>query len=155
MQLTVRAYSAADVGALFRVFAASIHALATTHYSEAQRRAWIGAEPDLEQWNKRFLRGQTLIAEQDGAIAGFIVYEPDGHIDMLFTDPAFARRGVAALLYGQAERSLAAAGINELFTEASLVARPFFEKQGFRVTEEQLAERGGVSLRRFAMRKAL
>lgn len=155
MKLTVRAYSAADAAALLRVFAASIHTLAAPHYDEAQRRAWAGAEPDLEQWNQRFLAGRTLLAEQDGVIAGFIVYEPDGHIDMLFTDPEFARRGVAALLYDHAERSLAAAGATEIFTEASLVAKPFFEKRGFRVVEEQLAERGGVSLRRFSMRKAL
>lgn len=63
------------------------------------------------------------------------------------------RRGVASALYVQAERELVAHGTRHLFTEASLLARPFFERQGFRVVEDQEVSRGDVSLRRFLMCK--
>ncbi|PAM07785.1 GNAT family N-acetyltransferase, partial [Acinetobacter baumannii] len=42
-----------------------------------------------------------------------------------------------------------------LFTEASLVAKPFFLRHGFSVVEEQNVSRGGVMFRRYAMRKAV
>lgn len=39
-----------------------------------------------------------------------------------------------------------------LFTEASLVAVPFFQRHGFRIVEEQTVVSYGVQLRRCAMR---
>lgn len=42
-----------------------------------------------------------------------------------------------------------------LSTEASLVARPFFAHRRFLMVAEEHAVRGGVTLRRFAMRKTL
>ncbi|MGE0082323.1 MAG: GNAT family N-acetyltransferase [Thiohalomonadaceae bacterium] len=87
--------------------------------------------------------------------AGFITYEANGHIDLLFTSPAYCRRGFASTLLRHAETALAARGISALVTEASLAARPFFERFGFEVTEEQHVQRGGVGFRRYAMRKSL
>src|SRR3974390_735669 len=42
-------------------------------------------------------------------------------------------------------------GLSDLFTEASKVARPFFERHGFHVTEEQDIEIGGVVFQRYGM----
>ena len=96
-----------------------------------------------------------LLAEQEGLLMGFLGYFEDGHMDFLYTAPAAARRGVATALHRQVEATLRAAGVTELYTEASLVARPFFEAQGYPVTEEEVLERQGVQLRRFRMRKPL
>ena len=40
-------------------------------------------------------------------------------------------------------------------TAASVTSRPFFEKQGYNVLEEQIVERRGVRLRRYLMEKKL
>lgn len=113
-----------------------------------------GAGPDLAAWRERLVGRTVLVAESDKELAGFIAWEPDGHIDLLFTSPRHVRRGVASALYRSAEQALRAAGGNALYTEASLVARPFFERQGFVVEEEQVVNRDGVDLLRFAMRKS-
>ena len=78
-----------------------------------------------------------------------------GHIAFLYSAPAYARRGVASALYRRVESAWIAAGVRELRTEASLLARPFFERHGFDVVEEQTVRRGGVFLRRYAMRKSV
>src|SRR5437868_14295919 len=52
-----------------------------------------------------------------------------------------------------AQTKLLAEGAVELVTEASKVARPFFEHHGFQVIEEQRVERRGSSFVRYAMRK--
>ena len=96
-----------------------------------------------------------LVAERDGRLAGFVGYELDGHIDMLFTAPRCARAGVASRLHDAAERVLQAAGVTELFTEASDVARPFFERQGYVVVERESVVARGVRLERQRMRKRL
>lgn len=46
-----------------------------------------------------------------------------------------------------------ASGVEELFTDASLVARPFFARQGFQIVAEETVVRGGKTFRRFALRK--
>ncbi|WP_234981597.1 GNAT family N-acetyltransferase [Fontimonas thermophila] len=111
--------------------------------------------PDLHQWRKRLQSLPTFVAVQGTEVAGFISYETNGHIELLYVTPSYARRGVASLLYCHAERALLSAGVTELCTEASLVAKPVFERFRFVVTEEQEISLRGALFRRFAMRKRL
>ena len=151
--MIIRSYREANLAAIADLFTASVHSLAVGHYDAVQRAAWAPQPPDLTYWRERLRSMQTLIAEEDGALAGFIAYEQNGHIDLLFTAPEYARRGVASLLYRHVESALLILGVEALFTEASLVARPFFERQGFRVEEEQHVKVRGAWFRRYAMRK--
>jgi putative acetyltransferase len=151
----IRPYRESDLDALVSLFTASVHHLAASHYDADQRAAWAPRPPDLGSWTKRFARLQTLVAEADMKVAGFISYEQNGHIDLLYTSPAYSRRGIALALYREAEARLSREGIPELFTEASSVARPFFERCGFRFVEEQCVQVRGVTFRRYAMRKSL
>ena len=153
--MIIRPYTPADLEAVAQLFTASVHQVAASHYDETQRAAWAPQPPKLNTWQERLAPLQTLVAEENGRLAGFLSYEDDGHIDLLYTAPGSTRTGVASRLYHAAEAALAEAGATELFTEASLVARPFFERQGFEVTEEQNVTRNNVSFRRFAMRKQL
>lgn len=156
MPESIRPMRDAERSAVAQLFTDAVHGLAVGHYDAAQRDAWAPRIPDLAQWRER-LRGRTVLvaaAEPDG-LRGFIAYEDDGHIDMLFVAPAAARSGVATRLCACAEAALVAAGVSVLSTEASLVARPFFAQRGFAVVAEEHAERAGVTLRRFAMRKIL
>lgn len=109
----------------------------------------------MPAWKTRFSSLELLIAEDSRAIAGFIGFSLDGHIDLLFTAPGFARQGVASALYAAAEQRLRAADARELFTEASLVAQAFFAHQGFSVQQAQTVTRGAVNLPRMLMHKTL
>ena len=151
----LRPYQPADLTAVTALFSAAVHRLAAADYDPAQRQAWAPAAADLPAWQTRLAGLQVLLAQCDGQLAGFIGFSFDGHIDLLFTAPGCARRGVAATLYAAAEQRLRAAGARELFTEASLTARPFFARQGFSEEQAQTVTRGAVTLQRFAMRKIL
>lgn len=133
------------------LFIESVHQIAAHSYTLEQRMAWAPVSPDLEQWKSRLAILETLVADFEGVIGGFISYTGNGHIEYLFTSPAFSRRGVASRLYEAAVQSLRSKGVNKLTTHASMEARPFFELKGFSIVEEQLVERNGVQLRRFAM----
>lgn len=156
--MLIRPYTRADLGPVAQLFTDAVHGLAASHYDEAQRAAWAPRPPDLNYWQSRLSRLQVLVAqdaEDGGALLGFIGYEKDGHIDLMFTSPTVARRGVASALLGRAEAALRALKVPKLFTEASLVGQPFFERQGFTVEEEQRVELRGAQFTRFAMTRDL
>ncbi|WP_425917805.1 GNAT family N-acetyltransferase [Pseudomonas sp. GWSMS-1] len=154
-KLTLRAYQAQDLPAMVVLFQASVSQLTIQYYDAGQRQAWAPAAADMPAWQTRLASLELLIAEDGPFIAGFIGFSLDGHIDLLFTAPGFARQGVASALYVAAERRLQAVGTRELFTEASLVAQAFFARQGFSVQQAQTVTRDAVILPRMLMRKTL
>lgn len=153
----IRPYTEADFAALAEVFTAAVHGSTVAYYDAAQREAWAPLPPDLQRWQQRLTQPElcTLIAIRDSMPAGFISYEPNGHIEYLYTAPDSQRYGIASALYRAAELELSSMGVKELFTEASLVAQPLFLKQGFHIVEAQVVEVRGVQFRRHAMRKVL
>lgn len=153
--INLRPYQADDLTAVTALFSASIQHLAAAHYNAAQRLAWAPQAPDMPAWQERLTSLQVLLAQRNGQLAGFIGFSRNGHIDLLYTAPGYARQGVASALYAAAEQQLRAAGASELYTEASLVAEGFFARQGFSVQQAQTVTRGAVTLPRMLMRKTL
>lgn len=153
--LLIRPYLESDLVPTVQVFMDSVHQIACRYYTPEQLAAWAPMPPDLGLWEARFAALETWVAEREQRIAGLIAFESSGYISLLYTSPRDDRRGVASALYRHAEATLAGQGVLSVYTEASLAARPFFERFGFHVTEEQFVQRRGVTLRRFAMRKSL
>jgi putative acetyltransferase len=153
--LLIRKYTVADLEEIVDIFTSSVHQLTIGYYDDRQRIAWAPLSPDLKNWGMRLNNVQTLVAEENGELMGFVSYEADGHIDLLFTSPNHERKGVASALYQEVESILANNGVREIYTEASLVALPFFKRKGFTVSEEEIVTRDGVELNRFAMRKTI
>jgi len=157
--MRIRPFTDADLAAVAQLFTDAVHKLAASHYDETQRKAWAPQPPDLDIWDARLKPLRVLVAQDaegsGDALLGFVGYEDNGHIDLMFSSPLAARRGVATQLLGRAEGALRELGVTELFTEASLLGRPFFARHGFTVKEEQQVERRGVQFLRYAMVKAL
>jgi putative acetyltransferase len=151
----VRPYHDADLDALVDVFTASVHGLGAPHYTAEQRSAWAPRPADLDAWRQRLGPLETRLAMVGGALAGFISWAANGHIELLYVAPGYARQGIASTLLQHAESALIAQAVHTFFTEASLVAEPFFSRHGFHIVEEQQAERRGITFRRYAMQKTL
>lgn len=124
-------------------------------YSEEQVRAWAPELPNPEAWNARMTGRHTLVAEEGGEILGFAELEGDGHLDMLYRRRDAVGRGVGTKLCAAAEERARELGLSRIFTEASITARPFFERRGFRVLRENAVVRHGVRLTNFSMEKTL
>jgi len=155
LPVKVRFYKPTDLPALIATFTASVHGLAAPFYTPEQITAWAPVAPDSEFWTNRMASLPTLVIESNGVIVGFAVYDPGGYVDFLYVHPAFVRRGIATLLYRHMESVLRAAAIARISTHASLAARAFFERQGFKVDAEESVECRGATLQRFAMHKDL
>ena len=133
--LQVRRYTADDCDDTIAIFLAAIREVASRDYSPAEIEAWAKVE-DRTAWAERRASRPTFIAERAGHFIGFSDLEPDGHLDMMFVHPAHQ-------------------GIGRIFTEASLTARPFFERRGFSVIARQSVEKRGQRLTNFRMAKFL
>lgn len=152
--MKIRDYRLSDRDAVINVFQSAVHGLSDAFYSPEQRDAWAPHPPDLACWERRLGELHVRIADEEGKVAGFIAFADDGHIDLLFAAPAFARRRVATTLYRYAEALLVRRGVAVLYTEASEVARPFFERMGFHVVADETVTRSGIELHRYRMRKS-
>lgn len=80
-----------------------------------------------------------LVVEQAGDIAGFLLMT-DGHIDMLFMDPATSGQGGGAQLLKEAE-ALGAKSL-ECFRD-NHGARRFYERHGWRIVRAYEREFAG------------
>jgi putative acetyltransferase len=152
-KLSVRTYRSTDLDAVIAIFLRAIREVASKDYDQAQVDAW--AQVDRDAWAKRRLSRPTWVAVLGQASVGFTDLEPNGHLDMMFVHPAHQGIGVATLLLETVEAAANLQGIARLFTEASITARPFFEKRGFSILESQRVEKRGQMLTNFRMQKTL
>jgi len=153
--MVVRDYEMEDAGPICRLFYETVRAVNLADYSPEQVRAWAPEVPDPGTWHARMSGRHTLVAEDEDGVAGFAELEEDGHLDMLYSRRDRVGRGVGSRLYAAVEGRARDLGVERIFTEASITARPFFERQGFAVLRQNTVSRGGVGLTNFSMEKIL
>ncbi len=153
--VALRPYVPADARRCAEIFRLSIEELAAEDYDADQREAWASRADDEEAFGARLSGALTLLAVIDGAIAGFASLKGGDEIDMLFVDPEFARQGVGRALVDALTRLALARGAKRLTTEASDVARPLFERQGFTAQKRNLVRKGDQWLANTTMTKTL
>jgi putative acetyltransferase len=151
--ITVRPYAPEDLDAVIEVFLRSVRETASANYNPDQIAAW--AQADREVWSKRRSSRPTWIAEAEGQVAGFTDLENDGHLDMMYVHPELSGRGVARALLLAAEQYARRRSLVRMYSEVSLTARPFFQRNGFYVVEPERVFRNGQWFDRFKMEKAL
>jgi putative acetyltransferase len=152
--LSVRDYVAADCDATIAIFLAAIREVASRDYTPDEIEAWAQVE-DRNAWATRRASRPTFVAECEGVPIGFSDLEADGHLDMMFVHPACQGVGAATLLLAKVEEEARKQHLDRLFTEASLTARPFFERRGFTVIARQSVEKRGQRLTNVRMEKYL
>ena len=155
MSVSLRPYLPADVRRCAEIFRSSIDQLAAEDYDEDQREAWASRANDEQAFGVRLGEALTLLAMIDGTVAGFASLKGADEIDMLFVDPEFARRGVGRTLVDALTRLAQARGAKRLTTEASDVAKPLFERQGFTAQKRNLVRKGDQWLANTTMTKTL
>ncbi len=150
-EMLVREMQADDADLLERVMYDAVHIGAAGAYSSEQRAAWLPAPPTGPAWRDRLFGQTCLVAEVEGVVLGFMTLSGDGLIDLAFVHPDHIGRGVAYALYQAVLEQAKAFKIPCLRTEASLMAKPFFTRQGWHVVKQQKVDCHGVQLTNFLM----
>lgn len=147
--MIIRKYRSSDCEEMAELFYETVHAVNKKDYSKEQLEAWADGKVDLEKWDRSFRRHDTVVAVEGRRIIGFGDMDRSGYLDRLFVHKNYQRKGVASAICDQLERRAA----GKVFVHASITARGFFEKRGYRVVEEQQVVRKGVVFRNFVMEK--
>lgn len=147
--MQLRPYQSADVQALADLFYHTVHTVNARDYTPEQLDAWATGQVDLAEWDRSLRAHNSLVAVEEGIIVGFADMDETGYLDRLYVAAGHQGQGIATALCDQLEQG--APGPIE--THASITARPFFEKRGYRVVREQQVERRGVWLTNFVMRR--
>jgi len=148
-------YSSHSAKDLTDIFYSSVHSIDASIYSTAQKNAWAPLPVDYDKWATRLDLKKPFILTLNNEIAGFIELEPDGHIDCAYVAPKHERKGVATKMLQHVIQTAKQAGIKELNVEASMVAKPLFERLGFIVENENEVMRNNTLLVNYSMRLSL
>lgn len=150
-----RRFSIDDAEGCFDVFFAAVRKGAAEHYTAAQLKAWAPNDVMPSHWPQKLMSQACWVALTNDKIVGFFSLESDGCIDMAYVAPRYRRSGVSAALYDYIVSDAEKLQLERLFTNASHLAGPFFEKRGWEVTKPETVTRFGVDIQRFQMAKNL
>ncbi|NKX44667.1 GNAT family N-acetyltransferase [Roseicyclus persicicus] len=154
--LLIRPCRVTDAPGLADLYHRAVREGTGRHYDAAQRAAWSPAPPQGEDWRRRLVEAQTMVAEQGDRLLGFMTMDMDtGFLDFAYVAPEAMGQGVAETLYAVLEGRARVAGLTRLETEASLLAERFFLRRGWRVLRRQEVERHGVRIPNAVMEKSL
>jgi putative acetyltransferase len=153
--IPVRDFRPSDVEAFVEIFRSAVRLVARRDYTEEQTIAWAPDEIDTSGWEAHYAGRQTFVAEIDGRPVGFTDLEPDGHLNMLYVHASYQRQGVASALLRALEGAASRQGMRRVYTEASITARRFFERCGFRVIAPQVVSTRGQEFINYTMEKNL
>lgn len=153
--MKTRLYKPTDLQEVLQLFYENIHNVCVNDYTLEQLDAWAPSDPDIYRWEASLNKNHTLVVEKDGKIVGFGNVGETGYLDRLYVHKDYLHQGIATLIAKQLEKYAKAKGIVYMNTAASITSRPFFERQGYLVLEEQTVERRGIRLRRYLMEKKI
>ena len=154
-EILIRNYRSEDTQALANIYFHTIHRINIKHYTQEQVDVWA-PESSLEGegWAKKFLRTDPIIAVVGDKIVGFAEFEPSGHIDCFYCHHEWIGKGVGSALMNEIFTRAKNSNIDRLFSEVSITAKPFFEKQGFVVLSEQKMVRKGIELTNYKLNES-
>lgn len=148
--MQLRRYKQSDCRELAELFYNTVHTVNAADYNNEQLNAWATGRVDLEAWNKSLQEHYSIVAVDKGIIVGFGDIDQTGYLDRLYVHADYQGRGIATAICNKLEQSVS----GKIVTHASVTAKPFFEKRGYKVIKEQSVERQGVFLTNFVMEKA-
>ena len=153
--MKIRLFCQQDAEQLAQLFHETVREINILDYSSSQVKAWAPDDIYFRNWVEVCSNRFTYVADDEGIIAGFGELEPNGHIDCFYCHKNYQRRKVGTQIYQVIEAKAVELGVNRLFTEASITAKPFFQRMGFLVVKEQQVTCRGEIFINYAMEKLL
>ncbi|NDV66649.1 GNAT family N-acetyltransferase [Bacteroides sp. 224] len=152
----IRQASPSDIPILKELYQNTIMTVNRKDYTVEEVEDWASCVDDVSYLVEHFDEQHYVVAEsKNGMIVGFASVNDTGYIHTLFVHKDFQHQGIATSLYKFIEVYAKEKGAKKLTSEVSITAKPFFEKQGFQVDEEQKRKANQLYLTNFKMSKEL
>ncbi|WP_041059762.1 GNAT family N-acetyltransferase [Vibrio owensii] len=153
--MIIREFREQDAPILWALFYNTIRNINLRDYTEQQVKAWAPDEFDAQLWLKKMTAIQPFVAELDGVIVGYSDVQPSGLVDHFFCHHEYQGQGVGRALMTHVIKQAEAKGLDRIYSEVSITARPFYEHMGFTVVNEQQIEVRGATLTNYVMERHL
>ena len=147
--MQLREYITSDCEQLSKLFFQTVHSVNAKDYTKEQLDVWATGTVDLKEWDKSFTEHYTIVAIDNNIIVGFGDIDKTGYLDRLYVHADYQGKGVATAICNRLEQAVQ----GKITTHASITAKPFFEKRGYKVVKEQQVERQVIYLINFCMEK--
>lgn len=148
--MILRTYEPEDFREVTTLFYETVHQINRADYSQEQVNAWAPDDMDYDGWHESLLEHETVVAVENGILVGFGDMDEKGYLDRLYVHKDYQRRGIAAAICEELEQRVA---FDRYYTHASITARPFFEKRGYCVIQENRVCRRDVWMTNYTMEK--
>lgn len=148
--IKLRKYKSSDCQEIIELFYNTVHNINKKDYTQEQLDVWATKNIDIKKWDTSFSKNYTVVAESNGIIVGFGDITEDGYLDRLYVHKDFQRMGIATMICDELENKVKG---KMIYTHASITAKPFFIKRGYKVIKQQLVEREGILLENYVMEK--
>ena len=149
--MLIRNYHPSDCEEMAELFYNTVHTINAKDYTNEQLNVWATDQVDLKKWNQSFLEHYSVVAVEGKRIIGFGDIDKTGYLDRLYVHSDYQKQGVATAICDALEQT----AHGNITTHASITARPFFEKRGYKVVKEQQVKRQEVLLTNFVMEKEM
>ncbi len=148
--LIIRKYQSSDCKQLAELFYNTVHTINAKDYSDEQLDSWATDEIDLLEWDKSLLNHYSIVAVKNDVIVGFGDIDKTGYLDRLYVHKNYQNQGIATAICDNLEKAF---DVDRITTHASITAKRFFLRRGYKQIKEQQVVRNGVSLINFIMEK--
>lgn len=156
MKRRIREANVSNIPELKSLFKETIISVNSKDYSKEEVFDWASCGDDDNRWRKLVTELYFIIAiNESSKIIGFASISKEGYLHSMFVHKYFQKQGVASLLYNTIEDYAKQNNLPEITSEVSITAKPFFEKQGFTVDEQQKRKANKMMLTNFRMSKQL
>jgi putative acetyltransferase len=147
----VRLATLNDLAAVAALYRDTILAVNIRDYAAEQVNAWARRWTNTTGWTDKITNQHFILEELDGLIVGFSSLTDTGHLDMMFVHKNYQDRGIARRLVNEILRVAGARKFTAVTTDASITARPFFERIGFAIVMPQTVSVDGIELTNYKM----
>src|SRR5690606_2177398 len=102
-----------------------------------QIQAWAPRDIDPGVWEAKMRDIRPWIAELDCRPVGYADLQPNGYIDHFFVSGNHPRQGIGSRLMTHLISQARGMDIEELTSDVSRAAQPFYRRFGFEVVEQR------------------
>lgn len=149
----IRKYRESDIEDLWNLFYSTIHCVNINDYNAEQVEAWAPTGFDISVWKSKIKCIDPFVVTINSKVVAYGDIQTDGLIDHFFCHHEYQRKGVGSKLYSWLEECAYDQGIDTLWAEVSITAKPFFQSKGFHVVKEQVVPLRGQQLKNHKMVK--
>lgn len=146
----------ADIPELKEMYKATLRAVNSADYTPEEIEDWASCGDNTAHLTDLITNLYFLVAlNENNQIIGFTSIQTDGYLHSMFVHKDYQRMGVASFLLSKAEEYATENHIKTITSEVSITAKPFFERKGYWVVEEQKRQANKLCLTNYWMKKEL